>query len=52
MEQIKRPANIILNKPKTKLYCFQTIDSRKALDSRFRGNGNSSGMAILLCLFP
>ncbi len=38
MEQVRQPANIILNNPKTKLCCFQTIDSRKTLDSRFRGN--------------
>jgi len=25
MEQVKQLANIILNKPKTKLYCFQTF---------------------------
>ncbi len=25
MEQVRQPANIILNKPKTKLYCFQTF---------------------------
>jgi len=43
MEQVKRPANIILNKPKTKLYCFQTF--AVMIEKRDR-NGNKKSKHI------
>ena len=50
MEQVKRPANIILNKPKTNLYCFQTFVVIIKKEDR---NGGKKGKRIFNLLnFP